>query len=394
VSRLRVLHMVGSLELGGAQKLTALVAAGLDRSRFEVSVLNLSSGGAYSEYLRERGVPVTDLGMGSAGGLRGLARNLRGFLRLIRFLFKRPRWDIVHTHLFRTSLLAAIPARVAGSRLFGTVHRIYYPWQPPVERLLAPLHEAIVVDSFAVGRILQAATGIREDRYVVIHNGIDRDEFTAAPSSGNAREGLSLPKAAIVITEVAHLEPHKGQLHLLRAIGRLGRDDVVLLLVGDGSSRPRLEHEVERLGLAERVLMLGARRDLPAVLAATDILALPSTFEGFGIVQAEAMYLGIPVVGGDRGGATEVIVDGVTGYLVPFGDEVSLTDRLGRLVGSADLRAAFGRAGRARVVRHFTCEAMAARYAALYERKVERGLRGNPAVMAGAEEVTSLAEAP
>ena len=372
--RLRVLHVVGGLGLGGGEKLTALVAAGLDRESFDVTVLNLGLPGVYGERLRSQGIRVVDLGLPLRPGLSTLLTGGRGLARLLRLLFAQPRWDIVHTHMFRTSLVCAVPARLAGSRLFGTVHRIYYEWQPILERLLAPFHEAIVVDSAAVGQILQARTRIREDRYVVIHNGIDTRELDTAPPSEVARAALGLPVDATVVTEVAHLEPHKGQEHLITAFARASRPVDRLVLVGDGSMRQRLTDLVESLGLVNLVTFTGARQDLPVVLAASDILALPSTFEGFGIVQAEAMYLRIPVVGTDRGGATEVVVDGVTGYLLPFGDEDLLAERLRQLLASPDLRSRMGAAGHARVLDRFTQERMARRYAELYAGTITRGL--------------------
>lgn len=373
MKRLRVLHVVGSLDLGGAQKLTALVAAGLDPKRFEVAVLNLGPPGVYSENLRLRGIEVIDLGLPMRLRPEQVGSVARAVWRLLQILFSRPRWDIVHTHLFRTSLLCALPARISGSRLIGTVHRTYYRWQPLIERMLAPLHESIVVDSVAVGRILQAQTHIPEESYVVIHDGIDIAEFEAPPLREQARATLQISDDDVVITEIAHLEPHKGQQHLIAAFARLAADRALLLLVGDGSARRDLEEQVTRLGLADRVVFAGARADLPTILAASDILALPSTYEGFGIVQAEAMYFQLPVVTGDRGGSTEVVVDGVTGFLVPFGDVNALADRLGRLISSPRLRKRFGQAGRARVLERFTQQVMAARYAELYDGSIKRG---------------------
>lgn len=111
-----------------------------------------------------------------------------------------------------------------------------------------------------------------------------------------------------------------------------------LLRATDGvssSGTARIELSSKRLvrerNVVERVIFRGARRDLLNVLTALDVLALPSTFEGFGIVQAEAMYLGSPVVATNHGGSTEVVEDGVTGFLVPFGDVDALVDRLRRL---------------------------------------------------------------
>lgn len=371
---LRVLHVVGSLDVGGAQKLTALVATGLDPQRFDVTVLNLGPSGLHSHELRGRGIRVIDLGLPMRPRLTDIPRIVAAIWDLSRIFFSRPRWDIVHTHLFRTSVLCAIPARLSGSRLFGTVHRTYYQWQPMVERVLAPLHEAIVVDSAAVGRILQAASHIPEGKYVVIHNGIDVSDFDSAPTRAQARATLQIADADVVIAEIAHLEPHKGQQILIEAFDQLADDRVRLLLVGDGSARPGLERQVAELRLSDRVTFTGSRADLPVLLAAADILALPSTYEGFGIVQAEAMYFRLPVVATDRGGSTEVVQDGITGYLVPFGDVTALADRLGQLIASPELRRRFGEAGRARVLERFTQQAMTARYAELYDGTITRGL--------------------
>jgi glycosyltransferase involved in cell wall biosynthesis len=374
VKRLRVLHVVGSLDVGGAQKLTALVATGLDPQRFDVAVLNLGPIGLHSNELRGRGIRVIDLGLPIRPRPTDIPRIVGAIWGLSRIFFSRPRWDIVHTHLFRTSVLCAIPARLSGSRLFGTVHRNYYRWQPIVERVLAPLHEAIVVDSAAVGRILQTTSHIPEAKYVVIHNGIDLTEFESPPTRAQARVTLGIADDDIVITEIAHLEPHKGQQVLISAFDQLSDDRVRLLLVGDGSARLGLERQVADLRLTDRVTFTGARADLPALLAASDILALPSTYEGFGIVQAEAMYFQLPVVASDRGGSTEVVQEGITGFLVPYGDVAALADRLDQLIASPELRGRFGEAGRARVLERFTQQAMAARYAALYEGTIGRGL--------------------
>jgi len=368
VKRVRVLHAVGDLELGGGQKLTALVAASLDRDRFDVAVLNFGPPGPHGTALRGRGIPVIDLGL-----VRPLPSNaVRTWWRALRLLLRtvlRGRWDVVHTHMFLSAVVVTPLARLAGARAFGTAHRVYYGRrQTLVERVLSVLQDRIVVDSYAVLEILRAQTRIASDKYTVIHNGINVSEFADAPSPSMARDVLGLPRDAVVIAEVAHLAPHKGQSQLIEAFGRLipGRPGLRLLLVGDGPARRELEAQVERSGLGGLVEFTGALGDLPTVLAAIDVLALPSTFEGFGIVQAEAMLLQRPVVATSHGGSTEVVEDGRTGFLVPFGDVDALARRLATLVDNRDLRDEMGRAGRARVLDRFTSDVMAAKYADLY----------------------------
>ena len=369
-----MLHVVGDLELGGGQKLAVLTAQALDRSRFDVAVLSFGPPGPYSARLRDHGIEVVELGL----HINFRANTVRSVVRAARLLVRavmRGRWDIVHTHLFRTALVVTPLARLAGARVFGTSHRIYHPRvQPPLERALSFLQEAIVVDSAAVRDILRAHTHIPAGKYAVIHNGIDVGEFSDVPDKAAARHELGLDERDFVVGEIAHLRPHKGQRHLVAAVARLAErhPQLRLVLVGGGPDRDAIEDLACTLGVAERVRLTGARLDLPLVLAAIDVLALPSTFEGFGIVQAEAMYLGLPVVATAHGGSTEVVDDGITGFLVPYGDEDQLAERIDRLAGDPELRARMGAAGRRRVLERFTAGAMARGYAELYDRPVRR----------------------
>jgi glycosyltransferase involved in cell wall biosynthesis len=368
VRDLRVLHTVGNLGLGGGQKLVVLVATALSGQCIEVAVLSFGPPDDLREALDRHGIEVIDLGL-----RRPLRQNSAGtWFRAVRVLLKTllgRRWDVVHTHMFLSSVVVTPLARLGRARVMGTTHRIYYEGvQPRIERLVALLQERIVVDSHAVGDILRASTRIPEQKYAVIHNGIDVSEFSSPPDQGDARRRLRLPETALVIGEVARLEPHKGQVQLVEAFAEVAatRPEAHLLLVGDGSSRDELSAIVADRGLQGRVHLPGAVADLATVLMALDVLALPSTFEGFGIVQAEAMYLRRPVVATSFGGSTEVVVDGETGFLVPFGDRDELAERLGRLLDDPDLRRRMGEAGRQRVIERFTSERMAAGYRALY----------------------------
>jgi glycosyltransferase involved in cell wall biosynthesis len=364
----RVLHTVGNLELGGGQKLTALVARFLDKEQFDVSVMSFGRVGPYGERLRSDGVEVITLGIE-----RPLRRNrpatLFSALRVFWHTMVVRRWDIVHTHMFLNAIVVTPVARLRGARVFGTVHRIYYGrLQSRIEWLLAPLQERIVVDSHAVREILRKHTHISARKYVVIHNGIDPEEFDDRPRVDDARAVLGLPSNAVVVCEIAHLAPHKGQRHLLEAFGRITADapDARLVFVGDGPCRDQLELEAVHAGVGDRVWFTGRRSDLAVFLSAIDVLALPSEYEGFGIVQAEAMYCGKPVVATNAGGSTEVVDDGVTGLLVAFGDVDALSAALLRLATDASLRRRMGDAGRRRCSELFLAHHMAAEYATLY----------------------------
>ncbi len=207
----------------------------------------------------------------------------------------------------------------------------------------------------------------------MVHNGIDFDALDAEPV-GNLRSELGIESAERVIGIVAHLSAPKGQSPYLEAFSKVlpAHPETWLLLVGDGPRREALEREAEDLGVSHRVMFLGARSDLVAVLNALDILALPSTWEGFGIVQAEAMYFRVPVIGTDFGGAREVVRSGETGYLVPYGDVEQLADATRRLLEDDELRTEMGRAGREHVLRSFGKSRMLDEYEKIYRDLVAR----------------------
>jgi glycosyltransferase involved in cell wall biosynthesis len=171
-----------------------------------------------------------------------------------------------------------------------------------------------------------------------------------------------------VVLEVARLAEVKGQRHLIAALARL---DASGILVGEdiergGSYEEVLRREAERLDVADRVVFAGYRSDVPAVLAGCDVFCLPSTAEGMPLSVLEAMAQGKPVVATAVGGTPELVVDGVTGLLVPPGDAEALAEALGRVLSDPELAKRMGAAGRQRVERDFAADVSTARILALY----------------------------
>jgi glycosyltransferase involved in cell wall biosynthesis len=164
----------------------------------------------------------------------------------------------------------------------------------------------------------------------------------------------------------ARLNAQKGHDALLEAI--VAVPDALFLLAGDGPDRERLEARAAELGVAERVRFLGRREDVPQLLAACDVFALPSLYDGSSLAVLEAMAAGRAVVSSAIGGTAELIEDGETGLLVPPGDPAALATALRRLIGDEELRSRIADRGRQRVETDFSRQAMAA--------KVERVYRG------------------
>lgn len=366
------------MDLGGAEKLTRMTVEGLPSPEFSSSVCCLKAGGHYAEQLRDRGHEVEELLGVPKDAFNSIGLGVKVLWRLWRYL-RRTRPDILHTHLFLTSCIGRLVAPLVGIRhVVVTIHRVEYPGiQKWIERALSPLTTLYVTDSIAAGHMLVQRLGVPETKLRVIYNGIDTEEFRAPPDRSQARNSLGLDADEFVIGVIAHLYREKGHAFLLDAVARAkpSLPRFKLIVVGDGYLRHDLEQQASFLGLGENVTFLGQRSDLALLLAAMDVFVLPSSWEGFGIVLAEAMYMRVPVITTrNGGGCAEVVEAGDGGLLVDFGDIAALSGALKLLASAPPERKSMGDRGHARVTRMFTAEAMIARYAEMYRTLTRNGV--------------------
>jgi glycosyltransferase involved in cell wall biosynthesis len=172
-----------------------------------------------------------------------------------------------------------------------------------------------------------------------------------------ARRVLGLPADAFVLGVVARLSPQKAHGVLLRAVAALApaRPALRLVIVGDGEERAALEALAAELGIADRTLFTGVRRDVPGqLLPAFDVSCLSSVHEGVPLTVLESMAAGLPVVATAVGALSDLVTDGVEGFLVPSGDHAALADRLAALADDPALRDLLGARARARAERDFS----------------------------------------
>ena len=206
--------------------------------------------------------------------------------------------------------------------------------------------------------------GVPERRTKIIPNGVN---FAKLDRQGaDLRRALGIADAAVVIGSAGSLIHRKGHDVLLGAMRRMSGEPPVLVIAGDGPEREALQRSSVRLGLADRVHLIGFRDDVAALYRACDVFVLASRAEAFGLVLAEAAYFGRPSVATDVGGVPDMVIDGRTGLIVPPGDEQALADALGRLVSDPALRRALGDAARAHALANFSVERMSAEFARLY----------------------------
>lgn len=292
-------------------------------------------------------------------GLTGIDWDPRGILRSrsalkrhgSRVLLATTNKDMRSAALAAASLDVPVVVRRAMARPLRDVlhYRILYG------RL--PAH--IVVNSEATLRImLESAPWVSSERTSVVYNGIDGRAFSEAEPAD-----LGVPEGSLAIGFVGRFVEWKGVMTVAEAWPKVAAalPDAHLVLVGEGE----MEEEMRaRLDGTERVAWTGFRHDIPAVMQALDVLAYPSTMEGFGLAAAEAMAARLPVVGANACALPEVIEDGGTGILVPPRDPTALADALVRLGRDGGLREEMGSRGRERVRRRFARSRMVDEYEA------------------------------
>ncbi len=394
---IRVLHVITRLILGGAQENTLLTVVGQQQDpRYRVTLLaGVDEGpeGTLHDQARAAGVDLVLLPT-LVRPIRPVL-DVRAFVALYRFM-RKGHYDIVHTHSSKAGILGRLAARAAGVPIVvHTLHSlVFHEYQAAwknrlyvaLKKLCAPRTDVLIsVNDKTTAGALAAGIG-RPDQYVTIYSGMDLDPFLSIAgrmSPAEAKRRLGLPEDAPVVGKVARLTPLKGHEQFFDAAEKIARAEprAHFLLVGGGALREELEARARRLGIADRTRFAGLvpPGDVPAHIQAMDVVVHASLREGIARVIPQAGAVGKPVVAFAMDGAPEVIVDGVSGYLVAPRDTAAMAEKVLDLLGSPARRHTFGAAGRDFAAAHFRVEQMVARIDAVYTQLVAaRGLEAKP----------------
>jgi len=359
---IHIQHVVLSLQPGGLENGVVNVVNRLNPNRFRSSVCCLQQAGGFAARLSAVELAIHE--MGKRGGIDFFLP-----LRLAN-LFRRTKPDIVHTRNADAFFYGFLGAKMAGvrsvihsehGRTFGE-RRLRYL----VQREFSRYTDVVFSVSEQLKRDLVARIGIPANRIRVIYNGVDFDKF-ASTQRDQSRAQLGVRSDEFLVGSVGRLVRVKNFPLLLRAICAPGMNKVIVALVGDGPERKALEVLARSLEISERVRFLGHRDDVADLLAAMDVFVLPSISEGMSNTLLEAMAAGIPAVASDVGGTPEIVRDGIDGLLFESGNLTALRDKLQRVLADGALRMCFAEAGRIRVLRDFSMEAMITSYEKLYE---------------------------
>lgn len=365
---LKVLQLIPTLDRSGAEKQMVLLAKGLPRDRFQVEVAALTRLGPLQRELDAAAVPVTLLG-------KRFKFDPLALSRLVRFL-RAKRFDVVQTWIFAANTYGRVAARRAGVPVVITTEMAVDLWKGKVERFidrrLARWCDRLVGNSHAVVDYYRAL-GVPEDRLTMIYSGIGAEEPPVVdPAEVRAEFGFAAE--APLVFFAGRLAEQKRIDDLLKALDLLQhvQPELRTLIAGAGPLRSELEETARLYCLAERVRFLGHREDVPRLMAAADIVVLPSAYEGLPNLVLEAMRFRKPVVATAAPGTTEVVVDGETGVLVPVGSPQLLARAVRDLVRDPARARRLGEAGRRRVDLDFSARAMIDQFASLYEELANR----------------------
>ena len=351
--KIRVLLLSDEMEVGGTQRQIVHVARSLDRSRFEPTVAYFRNRSFLVDQLEQAGVAVAEI-----------PKNGRfdpDFVRRLRRFLRDGQFDVMHCFAFSGELWGAVARRLLPAAVRPTLItsvRNKYDWyssfQWRLKRWAALQSSRVIANSHAGGEHARLTMGLPQGAVDVVYNGVgDAPEAAASPPASKSG-------GAVTALFVGRLVEQKNVPVLLRAMKRLRNTDTKLrlLVAGDGPLRKLCEQMIAELELGDRVELLGERSDVPALMAATDFVVLPSLREGLSNVILEAMMVGRPVIASAVGGSVELVEQMMSGLLFPSDDDAALADALRLLAGDADLRDKFGARGRQRAIEQFTVPAM------------------------------------
>ncbi len=361
--RLRVMHVINAMNLGGAEMvvLEHVRQAGPD---VETHLCAVNLGGwAMQEAERLGARPLV---LGKQGGRAGAVRRLADYLRRVRI-------DVVNGHNPSGGFYAALGGRLAGVPLVvRTEHSVRHPgrhaglYDALLEPVLTAMTHRVIGVCEAVRRSQVARLPWASGRCVTVLNGIAGADPAATRDA--TRTALGLAAGELAILTVASLTPAKAQHVLVQAFALTARQapGARLLIAGDGPLRGALEAQVRELGLAPRVRFLGVRDDVRDLLAAADLYTLSSVREGLSMSILEAMRAARACVVTDVGGNAEAVAEGVNGLVVPASDPDALGAALVAALSDRGRLEAWGAAARRRWETMFTADHMVRETEALY----------------------------
>jgi glycosyltransferase involved in cell wall biosynthesis len=366
--------------VGGAERHLVQLIPRLDRSRWRPVVCCLTERGELADGLEAAGFEVISC---PAAQLPKNASRIRRLARIARTVWwlsaamRRLQPAIAHFFLpaayilgAPASILARVPVRIMSRRSLSD-YQLNMRFGTAIESILHRYMTAILGNSKSVVRQLQNDEQVPSKRLGLIYNGIDLAPYRESSTTRTGvRASLNIHQDALVFVTVANLIPYKGHQDLLIAFSgaspRLPAGWRVLVIGRDDGIGVKLREQAASLGIAENVIFLGPRSDVPDLLRSADVAVLASHQEGFSNAILESMAAGLPMIATDVGGNPEAVLEGKTGFIVPPHAPEQMSEAIIRLSADTGLRVKMGIMAADRVEKEFGLDACTSRYEDLY----------------------------
>lgn len=363
--KIKVLQLVEGFNFGGAETKLLELVKHMDTQRFETTVISLGLGREIEELFLELNCRVLTFQRKRQFDF-GLLRRIRRFIR-------DEEIDVVMTTLFYADVIGALAGHKGGAKGVFSWETISSPkWLVPhrfwAYRYAIRRADKVISVSKATAEWLVEKRKVDPQKIMIIPYGVNLDKFNPKIKSVT-RQDIGVNKDDVVIGQVSRLTEQKGHTYLIDAAPRIVAEvpNVKFVLVGDGPLRSSLEAQIRDRGMQDYFILLGFRQDVPELLPLFDVFTLPSLYEGLPNVVLEAMACGLPIVATPVDGTKEAVVHQKTGYLVPVGDTLELSEKLISVCSNDALRLRLGLAGRGRVEDDFSLDGQVRKFEKLYE---------------------------
>jgi len=370
--KIKLVHIVYSLEIGGMENGVVNLLNHIDKKIFKPIIITLANKGSFALRINTDSIQLIELD-------KKEGNDLKLPFHLYRIL-KKFKPHIVHTHNWGSlcegtigAKLAKVPIIVHGEH--GTIQKSRS--NILIERFFLRIVDQVLSVSEMHRNKMNKIIGFPQKKIKVMLNGVDTERFSPIKKNLLIRAALGIRKDEIVIGTVGRLVKVKNQAMLILSFSRLSKNcsNIKLLLIGDGPLKENLLILAASLGIASNVLFLGKKENIPDILQAMDIFALPSISEGLSNTILEAMSCELPIVATDVGGNSEIVKNGITGYLVPSNDIEAMTKALSDLISKPDQRKQMGIASRKITMSCFSLKEMVENYEKLYLSLIAKKLK-------------------
>lgn len=364
----RIAYVLENLHYGGVERHLIEILKRLDRRRYEPRVFCRGDGGPLTEEIRSLDTPVHVYDIQYAYNWKGI----RGEFRLMRDL-RSFAPDLISYYMSGMYIPEVLAGLAAGCRnLIFNHHNVYRDWPARYyhfARWMEPCFKMSIACSHDTERFLIRHRLAHPDRLRVYYNGLDFAPFQEAVDAGAVRESIGVGRDEFVVGTVARMAYFKRQIDGVEAMGVL-RDQgrkVRYVVAGDGEMMPKIRQRVAELRLKKEVLLLGSRPDGPRLVKAFDAAIFPSDLEANPIAIIEAMLSGIPVIGAEAPGTSEIVKDGENGLIVPVGDHAAMAAAIARYQDSPELARSMAANAKAFAERTFSIDTMMEAFMGIYD---------------------------